>query len=484
VALSIWMVASEAAPLAQVGGLADVARALPPALARNGHAVTRFLPAYGSVDRGGFTHQPGTLAVPLGPARTPVRFLSRTEPDGVRTMLVECEELFARDGIYDGSRGDHDDNARRFALLSRAVCDLAGTVPEPPDILHGHDWHAALLPLFARVAWRGAGQRPGTVLTIHNMGYQGRFDASEIEWISQDPGVVAWLLDDAHGMGYEGGISFLKAGLRFADRLTAVSPRYAWEITTPEGGFGLDALARQRGNDLSGILNGADYDVWNPGRDAHLPQAYGPETIDRKEASRRALAEAFHLPPSARPLIGVVSRLVHQKGIDLFLAAGPALVRAGADIVALGSGDGDLVAGLEGLRYTQPQNVGTYIGYDTRLSHLVVAGSDLLLVPSRYEPCGLTQMHALRYGTIPVVRRTGGLADTVRDESAAPGRGTGFVFDALTAEALVEATLRALKMRASDSAGWRALQRRAMAEDFSWDRAAGQYAGLYRSISR
>ncbi len=477
------MVASESAPLAQVGGLADVTRALPPALVRNGLAVTRFLPAYGSIDRAGFLRHPGTLAVPLGPARTPVRFLSRTEPDGVRTMLVECEELFARDGIYDGAWGVHDDNARRFALLSRAVCELAANAPKPPDILHGHDWHAALLPLFARFAWRGPGRRPGTVLTIHNMGYQGQFDASEIQWISQDPGTAGWLLDGAHGMGHDWGISFLKAGLRFADRLTAVSPRYAWEITTPEGGFGLDDVARSRGGDLVGILNGADYDIWDPSRDPHLPQTYGPETFERKAASRRALAEAFHLPRSGRPLIGVVSRLAHQKGIDLFLAAGPAIVRAGADIVVLGSGDGDLVGGLEWLRHTHPENVGIYIGYDTRLSHLVVAGSDLLLVPSRYEPCGLTQMHALRYGTIPVVRRTGGLSDTVRDEPSAPGRGTGFVFDDLTAAALAGAAMAGLKMRAADPAGWSALQMRAMAEDFSWDRAAGQYAALYRTIA-
>jgi starch synthase len=535
--LDIWMVSSEWSPLAQTGGLADVVRALPKALAARGHRVRVFLPAYGRIDRRPFAYDPAEdhLAVPLGWSHVPVRFLSREEPGGVRLTLVQSEELFGRDGFYGPPGSDYVDNARRFALLSRAVTTLAAHVARPPDILHGHDWHAGLLPLFARLGTPWAGRRPGTVHTIHNMGYQGRFGASEIDWVAP-PGPVRDAVFHRFGLEAGGDVNFLQGALRYADRLTAVSPRYAWEITTPEGGFGLHEVAAYRRQDLTGILNGADYDRWDPSRDRSLEARYDAATIERKEECRKALRAAFGLgrhgtqpapqPPlrsrdvagagpsgggksalkktpvrrrtAARksqakpvpadhvdpPILGVVSRLVHQKGIDVLLEAAPALLAAGAELVVLGAGDDAIVRGLESLRARHPERVGLYIGFNEPLSHQVVAGSDLLLVPSRYEPCGLVQMHAMRYGTIPVVHRTGGLADTVRDADEHPGNGTGFVFDRIDAGSLAFATGRATLVRRRDPLAWRTLQRRAMAEDFSWDRSAAAYERVYASIVR
>jgi len=485
----VWMIASECAPLAQVGGIADVLRALPGALQSLGFAVRRFLPAYGGVDRTGFGREPGNAAVPLGPARVPVRWLTRVEPDGVVTTLVECEELFARDGVYGPPGGDWPDNARRFALLSRAVCERARTAAAPPAILHAHDWHTALVPLFAGTApGPAAGQRSTrpaaarTVLTIHNMGYQGRFGAEEIDWLTPTPAERARLLG-VDGLEDHGGINFLKAGLLHADAITAVSPTYAHEIQTPEGGSGLHELTRRRAGRLTGILNGADYGVWDPAVDRFIERRYDVATLaDGKQDAATRLRRQTGLRPQGGALIGVVSRLARQKGIDLLAGAAPAILDAGADLAILGSGDGDIVESLAALQRAHPGRIGLRVGFDEDLSHRIVAGSDLILVPSVYEPCGLVQMYALRYGTIPVVRRTGGLADTVRDERGSPGRGTGFLFDDIAPTALGAATVAALDMRRADPRGWLALQRRAMAEDFSWARAAASYADLYRTL--
>jgi starch synthase len=474
------MVAAEAAPYAQVGGLGDVLRALPGALAGLGFKVRRFLPAYGSVDRAGFVEEDGNLAVPLGPARTPVRFLSKNEATGVVTTLVVCEELFAREGVYGSPDAEYPDNPRRFALLSRAVCERARRAAAPPDVLHAHDWHAALVPLFARFT-AGRRGRPRTVLTIHNVGYQGKFDAAALAWLSLTDRARGEIAAE-DGIEDHGGVNFLKAGLACADRLTTVSPRHAREIVTPAFGFGLDGLLRRRESVLTGILNGADYEIWNPARDERLPKRYGPKTLERKEEAKRALLGRLGLAADGRPVVGVVGRLARQKGIDVLTAAAHALLSEGAGLAVLGAGDQDIVASLQDLKGRHPDRIAVRIGHDEDLAHLIVAGSDLLAVPSRYEPCGLVQMHALRYGTIPVVHGTGGLADTVRDESETPGRGTGFVFEPLTPDSLAGAMRRALALRRTGSRAWRALQRRAMAEDFSWVKAAERYADLYRDL--
>jgi starch synthase len=479
-ASSIWMVAAEAAPFAQVGGLGDVLRGLPAALARRGLSVRRFLPAYGTIRREGFTPEEDNLAVSLGPARTPVRFLTRREPEGVLTTLVECEELYAREGIYGPPGGEFPDNARRFALLARAVCERARRAVEPPGVLHAHDWHAAAVPLFARFL-PGWPARPRTVLTVHNLGHQGRFGAEDLDWLSL-PGPARALAFRPEILEDHGGINLLKAGLACADRITTVSPRHAEEILTPEFGFGLEGLLRGRRGVLRGILNGADYDAWDPARDRHLPRPYGPDGLEAKGRAARALRERLGLPRSDRPILGALGRLAHQKGFDVLAAAAPALLDLGADLVLVGSGDAALEARLREAGEAHPGRVGVCLTFDPDLAHLLTGGSDLLLVPSRYEPCGLVQMHALRYGTPPVVHRTGGLADTVLDEDETPGRGTGFAFDSLSPDALVGAVRRALAHRTGDPSSWRALQRRAMAADFSWERAAAEYAALYDGL--
>jgi starch synthase len=480
--IEIWQAATEARPFAQAGGLADVLRALPSALARAGHRVRRILPAYGSVDRSGFAEEPPRLEIPVGPGSLPVRFLSRVETDGVVTTLVECDELFGRPEIYGPPGGEFSDNARRFAFLSRAVVERAKSAPRPPEILHVHDWHLALAPLLVRLDRRRL-PALGTLLTIHNMGYQGHFPAAEILWLSLDDRQRARLIHPG-GIEYYGGINFLKAGLLASDRINAVSPSYAREILTPEFGCGLEGVLAQRREDLSGILNGADYEIWDPRSDPHIPGPYGPRSLEGKERARQALRADFGLKRGVRPLLGVVSRLVLQKGIDLLAEAVEGLWKAGADLVILGNGDPALVQELRRLKRKQPQRMGLKIGYDDPLAHRLVAGSDFILLPSRYEPCGLTQMYALRYGTIPVVARTGGLTDTVRDESSSPGLGTGFMMDEPTAEGLVEAARRGMAFRRADPSSWRELQRRAMAEDFSWAKAAAKYVELYEAILR
>jgi starch synthase len=484
--IRIWMAAAEAAPYAQTGGMGDVLRALPAALARAGARVEMLLPAYGGIDRSGFEHEDVNLAVPLGPARVPVRFLARgagserSAGDAPRVVLVECEEMFAREGLYGTPAGEYPDNARRFTLFCRAIAERARRAAAPPDILHLHDWQAALVPLFTRFTG-GWSRPPRTLLTIHNLAYQGRFGGEEADWLSLRPGAFAEVFR-ADGLEDQGGINFLKAGLVWADRLSTVSPGHAAEILTTEHGWGLDPILRRRARDLSGILNGADYSIWNPAADGHLPRPYDARALEAREEASRALRERLELPASARPILGVVSRLVQQKGIDLLLQAAPALLEAGADLAVLGAGERDLERGLTELRAARPGRVGLRLGYDEPLSHLVVAGSDLILVPSRYEPCGLVQMYALRYGTPPVAHRTGGLADTVRDAREDPARGTGFLFSDLSAESLADTVRRALEMRRADPRRWRRMQESAMAEDFSWDRAAAAYLDLYRRM--
>jgi starch synthase len=483
------MVAAEAAPLAQVGGMADVLRGLPAALARRGFRVRRFLPAYGTLDRAGFEPEEGNLAVPLGSARTPVRFLSRREPDGVMTTLVLCEEMFAREGIYGPPGGEYPDNARRFVLLSRAVCERArraaaghGDDTGPPDVLHAHDWHAAAVPLFVRhlSGWLRA---PRTVLTVHNLGYQGRFGGEAFDWLSL-PAPERGRVLRPEVLEDHGGINLLKAGLACADRITTVSPRHAEEILTAESGFGLDGLLRTRKQALRGILNGAGYDTWDPARDPHLPRPYGPDRLRGKGEAARALRKGIGLAPSDRPIVGGLGRLAHQKGFDVLAEAIPEILALGADVALIGSGDPAVETRLREIAAAHPGRVAIRLAFDAALAHLLTAGSDLLAVPSRYEPCGLVQLHALRYGTLPVVHRTGGLADSVLDEDANPGRGTGFAFDGLSPGTLVAAIGRALARRAEDPVSWRGLQRRAMAADFSWDRAAAEYAALYAAMER
>jgi starch synthase len=473
--------AAELFPWVKTGGLGDVIAALPPALAALDVDVRLVLP--------GFTAFLDALPLTeIARVRTPfaderVRIALAKLPDsGVRAYLVDHPAFYDRLGSpYAGPDGhEWPDNHRRFALLGWAAAALAqGADPEwRPDILHAHDWHAGLAPAYLRAA----GAAVPSVFTVHNLAYQGFFPAAAFADLALPSSFFA-----IDGVEFYGGVSFLKAGLFYADRLTTVSPTYAREIQTPAFGNGLDGLLRSRADVLTGILNGVDPKIWSPKNDPLLPRQYGPDDAaagkaDAKKVLQRRLA-LDEVPDT--PLFGAVTRLSPQKGFDLLLAALPEFIAQDGSLVLLGSGDADLEDGFAAAAASYPGRVGIGIGYDEALSHLIVAGADAILVPSRFEPCGLTQLYALRYGALPLVRRTGGLADTVVDANAvtlAEGSATGFAFDEESPEALLEAAGRAVALYA-DRASWRRVMRQAMTRDFSWEAAARQYKALYTRLT-
>ncbi len=479
--MNILFVTSEAYPLVKTGGLADVAGALPAALARLGEDVRLLIPGYSEVlDKAEVPK--GAREMRLGPLLGPrdVRLLERRMPDsGIGVWVVDCPPLYQRaGGPYVGADGwDHGDNFMRFAVLSRAAALISqGGAFDGwrPDVLHAHDWQTGLAPAYLAL-WDGP--RPATVFTIHNMHFQGIFGHDVLQMVGLPP--QAWSVE---GVEFYGHMSYLKAGLFYADHLTTVSPTYAHEIQMPEGGRGLDGLLRGRHAQLTGILNGIDTDLWNPARDPLLPATYSPDSLLAKTTNRGALRARFGLADDPdRPVVGLVGRLTEQKGADLLGWAVEAVQAARVQVVVLGSGDPAIEGTLRGLAAAMPDTFAVTVGYDEALSHLVQAGSDFFLVPSRFEPCGLTQMYALRYGTPPIVRRTGGLADTVVDVNANPATGNGFVFDAATGLALGDALVRAAALWRTPEA-YVALQKRGMAQDFSWTTAAGHYQALYADV--
>ena len=479
--MNVLFVASEIYPIVKTGGLADVVGALPIALAEAGTDVRVVLPGYpealAAVESDGERRLLGDI-LGVGDAW----LVSGRLPDsGVFVWLIDCPALYDRKGrgpYLDEDGRDWPDNHLRFALLSRAaalICDLGAVLGWRPDVVHAHDWHAGLTPAFLH--FRG-GRRPATVFTIHNMTFPGNFPAETLPELGLPPECFSM-----EGAEFHGRISFLKAGLHYSDRITTVSPTYAREILSVEYGSGFDGVLAARSDDLHGILNGIDYRTWNPADDPLIARTYDPEHLSRKEANKERLRERFGLDRTAvtdAPLVAVVSRFTRQKGIDLILEAIPSILAMGGQVVALGSGDADLEKGFADAGASYPGRVGVEVGYDEPLAHLVQAGADMLLVPSRFEPCGLTQLCALRYGTAPIVRRTGGLADSVVDAAAEDG--TGFVFDYATSSALADAVSRAVAAYGKRR-GWRALQRRQMAQDFSWDRAAQDYLALYGDLT-
>lgn len=477
--LDVLSVASEAFPLIKTGGLADVVGALPAALAPHGIHLRTLLPGY------------PTVLASCGDARTVARWddlmggearLLAARAQGLDLLLLEAPHLFGRTGnpYLDAAGRDWPDNALRFGALARAAADVArGAVRGyAPQVVHAHDWQAALLPAYLHY---GEGPRPATILTVHNLAFQGRFPAELLAPLGLPP--RSFTMD---GVEYYGGVGFLKAGLALADRITTVSPTYAAEIRGSADGMGLDGLLRERSAALSGILNGIDTDVWDPARDEHLAARYSARALTARAANKAALQAQLGLAVEPRTLLcGVVSRLSWQKGLDLVLEALPALVAQGGQLALLGAGDAGLEQAFAEATQAHPGRVAAVMGYDEALAHRIQAGSDAILVPSRFEPCGLTQLCALRYGAIPVVARTGGLADTVVDANEmalAAKAGTGVVFSPLTREALAYALERTRALHDAP-ATWRALQRRAMATDVSWARPAERYAALYRGLA-
>jgi starch synthase len=475
--MRILQVASEAVPLVKTGGLADVVTALSTALLRAGDDTSLLLPAYPEARERANARPRIDLGDPLGCG--PTRLWSGKLPGtDVEVWLVECDPLYARKGgPYVGPDGhDHPDNHLRFGLLARVAAMLGGfgmLAGLPIDVVHVHDWQAALAPAY--LAWWG-GPRPATVLTVHNLHFAGRFVPSVIPALAIPPSSFSM-----HGVEFFGDVSFLKAGLYHADRITTVSPTYALEICTPEGGEGFDGLLRARAPDLHGILNGIDTAMWDPATDPHLPAKFDSDDLALKDHVKLALQAELGLTLDAgAPLFGLVGRLAWQKGIDLVHGVVPRLLARGGQLVVLGSGDPALEAALARTAEQHPGRIAYRWGYDEPLAHRIVAGADMFLMPSRYEPCGLTQLYAMRYGTAPVVRRTGGLADTVIDIDEDPASGTGVLFDPPTVLALGNAIERAITTWI-DKPRWRELQRRGMAQDFGWERGAADYRAVYRS---
>ena len=475
--MKVLFVASECAPFVKTGGLADVIGALPKALAATGTQARILVPAYRALHRVARTGRSIKQFADLFGGRAEIRAV---QSEGLELLLLVAPHLYDRDGnIYLGPDGqDWSDNHLRFAALCLAGKELAihGADGWIPDIVNVHDWQAGLVPAYLSQAGR---RSPPVVTTIHNIAFQGLFDASELAKL-----MLKGEMFRADAVEYYGKIGFLKAGLALSDRITTVSPTYACELLTPEFGMGLDGLLRQRGSDLSGILNGIDLDAWNPETDPHLVANYSARSLRRKAANKREVEARFGLQRNDGPLFCVVSRLTLQKGLDMLLECLPGLVAAGASIAVLGSGDGTLERQFVEASNRYPSQVGAIIGYDEPLSHLLQGGSDAILVPSRFEPCGLTQLYGLRYGTLPIVARTGGLADTVidaNDAALAAGCATGFQFTPINATMLALAIARACTIHRQPKI-WSAMMRRAMRHPVGWDTSAAAYQAIYRSL--
>ena len=472
------MIGSEAVPFARTGGLADVLGALPPALARLGWDVTLALPRYRGVTAGSLVD---SFPVTVGGYARDVGFFEADLRDGARALLIDCPDLFDREAPYGVDNTEYPDNPRRFAMLVRAAFEFAARRGSAPSVVHAHDWQAGLAPVYLKTLYAADPVLGGTpsIFTIHNLAYQGLFAA---DWLPRlDLGREQFTIDH---LEYWGRISFLKGGINDARTITTVSPQYAAEIQTPELGFGFDGILRERRTDLVGILNGIDTEQLDPERDPFLPVPYNAANLAGKAAAKADVLARYHLPViPTRPLVGMISRMVDQKGFDLIAALADDLPLLDASFVVLGTGEARYEDWWTRLAAAHPDRIGVRIGFDESLAHLIEAGADVLLMPSRFEPCGLNQMYSLRYGTVPVVRAVGGLADTVTDY--APGRktSTGFVFEPYTPAALLEALSRALALYPNRQK-WKALQATGMRQDHSWDRSAREYVKIYTRALR
>jgi starch synthase len=468
--MNILMVASEATPFAKTGGLADVLGALPLALAERGEQVAVVLPAYRENRYPRPTREAyRSLWIPIGAGY--MVDVQQIADRGVTFYFVECPALYDRDGIYGTAAGDFPDNHRRFAVLSMAALGVARYLFKA-DVLHLHDWQAALAPVYIREHFRGDPTFMGvkTLLTIHNLGYQGLFPPEVLPEIALDRRLL-----NPDQLEFFGRVNFLKAGIAWSDAVSTVSKGYAREIQTPEYGFGLDGFLRRHGP-VTGIVNGVDYNLWNPERDPHIARNYSPGDLSGKRACKQALLAEYGLPQDNldRPLIAIISRFAAQKGFDILADAASHLLQKDLNLVVLGSGDLPYETMFRALAQAYPQKVGLQVGYDTGLSHRIEAGADMFLMPSRYEPCGLNQIYSLKYGTVPVVRATGGLNDTIDDD-------TGFKFRDYSGDALLE-TVRVALRAYQDLDSWTRRMRRGMEKDFSWSASAGEYVDLYRRL--
>jgi starch synthase len=473
---SVLMVGSEALPFSKTGGLADVLGALPLALARLGWDVTLFVPRYRGITAGEFRDR---FSVTVGGYHSDVSFFEVELGDHARAVLVDEPGMFDREFIYGAGASDYPDNPRRFAVLVRAAFEWTIRHDRPVSIVHAHDWQAGLAPVYLRTMYAPSPLLGGarSVFTIHNLAYQGM---CEPDWLPRLD--LPWSLFTVDQLEFWGRASLLKGGVVNADAVTTVSPQYAREIQTPSGGVGFDGILRSRADRLFGVLNGIDTTQWDPAGDPFLPQPYSARDLSGKRAAKAAVLERYGLPTDraalSRPLVGMISRMVDQKGLDLIEQLSGDLPHLGASFVVLGTGEPRYQDMWRSLATQHPQTIGARIGFDEGLAHLIEGGADMFLMPSLFEPCGLNQMYSLRYGTVPIVRRIGGLADTVVDHISGSNTGTGFVFDEYSPLALLSTLKRAVSAYHNRDT-WERLQAAGMRQDLSWDRSAREYVKIY-----
>ncbi len=468
--MRVLLVAAEVAPLAKVGGLGDVMGALPPALADQGVDVAVAMPCYREVRDKVSARERAVLSVPVGGESVPCTVLEARLPGSrVPFFLLAHDPFFDRAEIYGEGGGDYPDSLERFTFLSRGALALSDALGWQPEIVHAHDWHTALIPSYLRSGLGPPDVR--SMLTIHNLSHQGLFP--------REKGAITGLPEgELKRMEQHGQLNLLRGGIRNAEMITTVSPTYARQIS--ERGAGLEEDLQARADELFGVLNGIDQEAWNPGRDRHLWAHYSPEDLSGKAENKARLQEALDLPVDpAIPLVGMVTRLAEQKGIELVLEVLPGLLALGVQLVVLGTGDPRYEQALTEAQARHPESVAVHIGFSESLAHRIEAGCDVFLMPSRFEPCGLNQLYSLRYGTVPVVRATGGLADTVFEGE----EGNGFVFVEYTAEAMLSALRRALDTYRNRLDRWTEMVERGMRGDYSWQSSARKYVKLYRRLA-
>lgn len=473
--MHIAFAASECVPFSKTGGLADVVGALPKALAQLGHTVSVFVPKYRQTRLENPTTLIRSITVPFDDQYRFSSLLDGGVQSGVQYYFIDYPEFFDRDALYGTSLGDYHDNAERFALFCRSVIESTKIVGVP-DVFHCHDWQSALIPVLLRSLYEDdpAFRSVPTVFTIHNIGYQGLFSPDTLPLL-----MLPWDLFTISKMEFYGKLNFLKGALVYSDFITTVSRKYSQEIQTAEYGFGLEGVLRARSSVIAGILNGVDYNEWSPAKDEYAVAHFSADKLSGKQEDKRDLLKEFGLDPnSTMPVIGIISRFAAQKGFDLVSAIADRLAREDVIIVAIGAGDKEYEDMFRRLHRQYPHKIAVKIAYDNSIAHKIEAGADMFLMPSRYEPCGLNQIYSLKYGTVPIVRATGGLDDTIENFDPATGKGTGFKFSEYSGEVLLETIQRALAVYKNREA-WTQLMRNGMNRDFSWTASAREYQRIY-----
>lgn len=478
--LKILVASPEVAPLAKTGGLADVAGSLPKALKSLGHDVRVVMPLYTMVEQ----HKPQlkeeipVLEVPIADRKEQASVLSTMLHDTVPTYLIKHDRYYEREYLYTTPQGDYPDNAERFIFFSRSILEMLKKLDFAPDIIHINDWQTGLIPTYLKVLYAQDEffKNTATVFTVHNLGYQGKFWALDMPMTN-----LPWDVFSINGIEYYGDISFLKAGLMYSDAISTVSRGYSREIQTPEYGLGMEGVLQFRSKDLYGIVNGVDYDEWSPEKDKLIKSTYTSSNLEGKKADREDLLKEFKLKvPEDTPIIGMITRLADQKGFDILSEAMPELMKMNLAMVVLGTGEQKYHDLFTDLKKEYSQKLGVIIAFNNTVAHKIEAGSDIFMMPSKYEPCGLNQIYSLKYGTVPIVRATGGLDDTIHEYDPNTGKGNGFKFSEYSSQALIETVKRALSIFA-DRQKWTKLMKNGMSEDHSWKASAKEYVSLYET---